>query len=265
MVPSPSMRNPSVVGRFLLLSAVVTGCVRAVVPAPPPRDVTLGSLKAPARDYAAAGVSPCEVDPATVAGDITAVNALLESFLAQTSAAPDAAWSGDQIKLLDDAQRALPPVLDAQDATLSALAACQLPDKHPAKELAGRSAELSRDARKRLEAAPSLLVVLYKRKAIEDWKAKELAARETERKNWCPPKPSPLPEIYYAWEGEPGHIEWLFCDGSKVVTRPGAEPEHTPPPEELRRASRSIQTPSGYVKAAKRFPDSEIRRPPQRM
>ena len=66
-------------------------------------------------------------------------------------------------------------------------------------------------------------------------------------------------DVFYAWESPTGAIEWYFCDGARVVSEAG-ETWHVPAPPEVH--TRATPAPAGYLKAAKKYPDSEIRRPP---
>lgn len=259
------MRNPISVGPFSLLTVAViacgAGCARA--PAKPPElyEYSLGGQRAPNRSYWSAGVDPCRVARTLTADETRAMNALLARFLEQTSLAPDAQWPPEQLALLEEGARTLPPELEVYERTLSSLAGCRQEKGGP--DVAALSAEgvqLIQQARERIPNASAVAAGVRKRKAISDWRAGELAAQETEKQSWCPPKPKPIPDIYFAWQDETGKLEWLFCDGSRVTAQTGEEPQYVavePQPK-----VKTKQTPAGFVKAAKGFPDSEIRRPP---
>ncbi len=255
------MRQSSVVGRFFLLAAVVTGCARAPIKPPEVREYSLGGLTAPTRDYAGTGKSVCRVDRELVAEETGAMNTLLERWLDQTSANADAMWSDEQLGLLASGSESLSPALDSHERVLTELAACSPDGKVDLTAVVSRGQQLTPLARNRLASAPQLLAELKHRQRIAEWKAKELAAQPVEHQTWCPQKPRPIADIYYAWQDETGRTEWLFCDGNKVVAPPNGDPSHVAA-EGYNPKKRGSQTPAGFVAAAKRFPDSEIRRPP---
>lgn len=258
------MRTISTVGRFSLLTAVViacgAGCARA--PAKPPElyEYSLGGQRAPNRAYWTAGVDPCRVSRSLAADEAKAMNALLTKFLERTAFAPESVWPAEALALLEEGGRTLPPELEVYERTLTSLAGCK-PDKTvDVKPVAEEGMKLVAQARERLPSAASVVQNVRKRQAMDEWRAKELAAQTTERQAWCPPKPTPVPDIFYAWQDETGRLEWLFCDGSRVVAEAGGEPKYVaadPPPKK-----KPAQTPAGFVQAAKSFPESEIRRPP---
>lgn len=252
------------VGRFSPLAAIViacgAGCARA--PAKPPElyEFSLGGLRAPNRAYWSAGTDPCRVSRTLVADEARAMNALLTRFLEQTALSPDSEWPAEQLALLEEGARMLPPELDVYERTLTSLSGCK-PD--PAVDVAALAAEgqkLVEQSRARLPNAAQVVANVRMRQAKAEWRQKELAAQSSERQAWCPPKPKPIPDIFYAWEDENGRLEWLFCDGSRVVAEANSEPEYVPPETPPR--VKAKQTPAGFVKAAKSFPESEIRRPP---
>ncbi|MDQ3262576.1 MAG: hypothetical protein M3Y59_02775 [Myxococcota bacterium] len=239
----------------------MTGCARAPIKPPEVREYSLGGLSAPTRDYAGTGKSVCRVDRALVAEETAAMNTLLEQWLDQTSANADAMWSDPQLGLLEAGSQSLSPALDSHERVLAELAACPEVGKVDLATLVSRGQQLAPLARNRLASAPKLLADLKHRQRIAEWKAKELAAQPVEHQTWCPAKPRPIADIYYAWQDETGRTQWLFCDGNKVVAEPNGAPTHVAA-EGYNPKKRGGQTPAGFVSAAKRFPDSEIRRPP---
>lgn len=252
------MHQNSSVGRFLLVAAVVTGCARNVKP-PAAEDYSLAGLSAPVRDYSA--VKVCNVKRAILAEELFAFNALLEKWLDQTSADASGMWSDEQLALLEEGSRTLPPVLATQQATIDALSPCKPDRKYDVSEIIARGVQLIPMARNRVETGPKVVAEVRRRKVVDAWRTKELATQETERTNWCPPTVRGMPDVFYAWQDETGKLEWLFCDGSKVVAEPNAEPQHVGGPG-YDAKKRGANKPDAFVKAAQKFPDSEIRRPP---
>lgn len=258
------MRKISTVGRFSLLTAVVIacgfGCARAPAKPPDLYEYSLGGQRAPNRAYWSAGVDPCRVSRSLAADEARAMNALLTKFLERTAFAPESIWPAEALSLLEEGGRTLPPELEVYERTLTSLADCKPDPAVDVKPLAEEGMKLVAQTRERLPSAASVVNNVRRRQAIDAWRAQELAAQGTERQAWCPPKPKPIPDIFYAWQDETGRLEWLFCDGSKVVAEAGGEPQYVqpdPPPKK-----KPTQTPAGFVQAAKAFPESEIRRPP---
>lgn len=258
------MRKTSTVGRFSLLAAVVIacgpGCTRAPAKPPDLHEYSLAGQKAPNRAYWAAGVDPCRVERSLAADEARAMNALLSKFLEQTAFAPDSVWPADALALLEQGAQSLPAELEVYERTLTSLSRCR-PDKTvDVAPIAEEGTRLVEQARARLPNAEQVVANVRRTQAVAEWRAKELALQNSERQAWCPPRPTPKPDIYFAWQDETGRLEWLFCDGSKVVAEPNADPQYVeanPPP-----AKKPAMTPSGFVQAARGFPESEIRRPP---
>lgn len=258
------MRTISAVGPFSLLTATViacgAGCARA--PAKPPElyEYSLAGQRAPNRAYWSAGVDPCRVSRPMAADEAKAMNALLTRFLEQTAFSPDSEWPAEALAVLEEGGRTLPPELEIYERTLTSLSGCRPDPAVDVKPLADEGMKLVEQVRQRLPTAAAVAGSVRKRQAIAEWRAKELAAQGSEQQAWCPPKPKPIPDIYFAWEDETGRLEWLFCDGSKVVAQPGGEPQYVPadPPPKKKPA----QSPAGFVQSARAFPESEIRRPP---
>jgi hypothetical protein len=69
-----------------------------------------------------------------------------------------------------------------------------------------------------------------------------------------------MPEVYFALADGSGRTEWLFCDGSRVVSEGGKPPEYVAPPDG--HAAPKSQHPS-FVRAALKYRQSQIRRPPR--
>jgi len=256
------MRQAILVGPFFLLAATVTGCARLPVKAPEALQFSLGGVTAPTRDYAGTGKSVCRVDREMVAQETGAMNALLQKWLEQTSPEASPPLSDEQLQLLETGAQQLPPVLAYHQWVLAELATCPPDGEVELTEVVGKGQQLVPQAKARVEAAPQLLSRFSRATLIAEWKAKELAAQKTEHSTWCPATPRLIADIFYAWQDETGRTEWLFCDGNRVVAEPGGQPVHVPA-EGYNPKRRGGQTPEGFLAAARRFPDSEIRRPPE--
>jgi hypothetical protein len=184
------------------------------------------------------------------------MNALLISFLGQTSASRDGMWADEHLALLEQAQKALPPALDGHQSAVGGLAACPL---DPESDFAGTvrtGEELARQARKRLDEAPALLAYISAKRAIERWTEAQPAAQQASREQKCPAKPKPgAPALYYAAQDPAGKSRWYFCDGAVVTADGGGAPQLVPG------AKKSLPKP--YLDAATAWPAAEIQRPPK--
>lgn len=239
----------------LFAALLLVGCVRLASP-PPEQWFALGDLRAPLRDYPAAGASPCETDPMAMVADLEQMNALLFEFLQRTAPAQLATDRNGLLLVL--AQRELPDALDRYSILASTVGGCGHPPGYRADTTSARALELVAQSRTRLEEAPRLLTAAKQQRAAEAWRVSEARARESERATWCPPD-AKTADVFYAWESPVGAIEWYFCDGARVVSEAG-ETWHVPAPPEVH--TRATPAPAGYLKAAKKYPASEIRRPP---
>jgi hypothetical protein len=254
--------NPMIpVRRFLLIALAVSGCVREFRP-PPVQELQLGTKTAPYRTYAAKTLCFAGRDyQPTLKGELTAMNELLGAFLQGTSAGPEGVWATEHVQMLEHAQSALTPALDAYEATLSQAKDCLFEHKYEFPELARKGLELVRQSRQRVADAGGLLPTVRAKAELSKWKDQLAKDQDSEHSNWCPPKPRPAPDVYFALEDETGRTEWLFCDGTKVVNHPGAKAPEYVAPGEGRPASKSMQ--SSYLKAAAKYPSSQIRRAPK--
>jgi len=241
--------------RFSLLPVlIVTGCGHKKLPPPVEQKVSLGERTATYRDYRNGNV--CDADPQRLASDLDSMNALLGSFLGQTSASRDGMWADEHIALLEQAQKALPPALDGQQSAVGGLAACP-PD--PELDLAASQRvgeELTRQARKRLAEAPALLAYITAKNAVAGWTESRPAAQAAGREQKCPAKPKPgAADLYYAVADPTGKTRWFFCDGAVVTADGGGAPQFTPGPKK--------STPKPYLDAAAAWPSADVQRPPK--
>jgi len=256
-----SALNPQIpVRRFLLIALAVSGCVREFRP-PGAEELSLGTKVATYRTYAPGTLCFAGRDYQPVLkGELTAMNELLTAFLEGTSSGPEGAWSPESVDLLDRAQTSLLPALDAYEDTLTQVKDCLFEHRFGFPDLARRGLEHVRLARQRVEEAGTLLPQIRAKAELAKWKEQQAKERESEQSNWCPPKPRPAPDVYFALEDENGLTEWLFCDGTRVVGAPGKLPE-LQPPREGKVPSKVVQ--QMYLRAAAKYPASQIRRAPK--
>jgi hypothetical protein len=240
--------------RCLVPVLVLFGCGHKKLPPPLEQKVTLGERTATYRDYRNGNV--CDADPQKLDGDLSSMNALLASFLGQTSARRDGMWADEHIALLTQAEKALPPALDGHQSAVGGLAAC---DFGPALDVAENlrvGEELARQARKRLAEAPALLTYITARRALEKWTEEQPAAQQAAREQKCPAKPKPgQPPLYFAAQDAGGKTRWLFCDGAQVTADAAGSPQFTLPDRKV--------APKPYLDAAAAYPAADVRRPPK--
>ena len=245
---------------FLLIALAVPGCVRKLRP-PPAQELRLGTKVAPYRAYAPGTL--CSAGPGyqpVLKAELEAMNELLAAFLEGTASGPEGVWDIEHVELVAHAQATLLPVLDAYEETLYQASRCRFEARHGFRDLVVRGLEQVEKTRERVASAAELLPQLRARAELKKWKDQQAVEQETEHANWCPPRPRPAPDVYFALSDETGRTEWLFCDGSRVVDEAGKAPEYVPP-KAGHPVSRALQ--GAFLRAAGRYPQSQIRRPPK--
>lgn len=251
---------PGPVRRILLVAVLVSGC--ASVKPPPSQPVAIGGINGEFRDWRT--VDACKVSPKELASELNRLDVLLSSYLQSTSAGKDGVWDEEHLRILADSQRAMPPVLDAETALTDRLAACRSGGlSHKDVDLLPRATELIHQARLRVDDSAVILAHVKQKHDLEAWQAKNVTDQQSERGQWCPPKPEKgPPTIFYAYEDEVSRTQWLFCDGSKVVSDDGASPAYVapeePPAKHWKPAPAAI-----YIKAVSSFPAEYIRHAPK--
>lgn len=244
------------------LGTALSAC--ASRPAPPMKNYVLGMARADYRDYAGAKANPCDAEPRWLADELTAVNGLLARFLRETEAAhrPEALEHEQQLALLQEATRTLPPVLDVHQGTLAGLERCDFRRSGAFPEIARRGAELLTASRTRLTEAPKALEVAKRKEAVRRWKEEAPAREASARGSWCPEKPQVgQPVLYYVRMDVDGRTVSHFCDGHRVEQAAGGEPQLVEP-EGLTRAMRRRVQSKSYLEAAGNFPPEEMDRHP---
>lgn len=243
--------------RLVLISlgaVLVVGCAKRVVRPPPEAYVTLGGKKVAYRAWSRVE-DLCAVDRKQFTDEQQAMTTLLADWLGQTSAPAEGAWDDEHVTLLDDGARLLPPALGLQREALDKSAACGLEGLGPAKEL-------NAQAQRRVEEAPWLLEQIRARLALAKWKAEQPAAQQVARETNCSTKMKPpAPILFYAAEDETAKLEWLFCDGSKVVASPGNPPAWNPDPNAKK--TKKEPDPKVWLEVASKFPVEKISRAPK--
>jgi hypothetical protein len=245
------------------------GCLKRVVTVPPEAYVSLGGLKASYRQWSKVS-DLCAVDPKLFDDDLKSMNALLGSFLQQTSAPADGVWAGEHIALLEEAVRVLGPAVELERGSIEKAASvgCTFQGLGPAKEL-------NAQAQRRLDEAGDLLPVIKARLALAEWKTARPAATSAAMDKACPvaaakvpakkvakPAPAALPVVYFAAEDERGRLEWLFCDGAMVFATPGNPPALEPVAVDAKKPARAVE-PAKWLEAAAKFPAESITRAPK--
>ena len=242
---------------LMVLSVVavgVGGCVKRVPQVPPEAFVTVGGKTASYRAWARVD-DLCAVDAKRFTDEQQGLTVLLADWLGQTSAPADGAWDDEHLALLEEGARQLQPVLELQEASLQKSAGCGFAGLGPAKEL-------NAQGRRRVEEAPALVVQIKARLALAKWKEGRPGAQQSAKENACNTKMKPpAPILYFAAEDETARLEWLFCDGSKVVATPG-----NPPAWELDPAAKKPKKapdPKVWLDLAAKYPPENVSRAPK--
>ena len=117
------------------------------------------------------------------------------------------------------------------------------------------------EAEARLAEAPAALAAIELRSAQRRWEEEVKVREATAKGTWCAPDTAVgNADVYFARQAADGSSAWLFCDGLKVESSSGSEPQLVIPEQLGRRDRRRIQ-PQHYLDAAKAYPASEIDRP----
>jgi hypothetical protein len=219
-------------GRWLLFF-----CVAASAPvfAQKTVEVRLGEWRASYSLYSSPG-AVCEAEPQWLADELDSVNTLLDGFLAKGTTRNNA-WKENQLPLLEEAAKVLPPMVEAQAATLNGLEGCELKNTRLFPALLERGQRLVKEARVEVGQLPDLVRFTRHRVVLDKWEAERVKAQVAARAG-C--KKSDKPLIYFAWEDEFGTRRWLFCDDSSVVAAAGKTWEREP--KDAAKATLWIQT-----------------------
>ncbi|MFT3842233.1 MAG: hypothetical protein QM723_34910 [Myxococcaceae bacterium] len=242
-----------------VLGAVVVGCGKKRVAPGPDQTVQLAGKTATWHDWQKTNV--CDVEELRVEGDFTSMKELLLSALGQTSASYDGAWADENLAILDAMPKQLPPALASLEKGVADAAQCKWTEQSKVPELLQPLGELVAQAKRKIDGAPGLAAKVRAYQALKVWRDKQPAAKDEARKNWCPAKPKAgaQPDIFYAYEDENGHAEWLFCDDSKViVAKPG-----DPPVFDAAATYKKKPKDKPYLDEAAKYPAGDIQKAPK--
>ena len=217
------MRRPN----FLLaMACLALGC-SILAPRPPAaRLYSLGSASATYASWAGEAANICDSEEHWLFEELSSTNQLLDGVLAHSSAR-GGTWADRELPLLEEAVRTLPPVLDALEWSLAALARCPLARRGLFPELLPRARTLVAEARAQLAEGSHILAFDKTSRRWESWD-RERAQEQGQAKARCG-APS-APTIYFAYRDELGQVAWLFCDGAQVLSQHGGPYQFQPPP-----------------------------------
>ncbi|MFZ5468860.1 MAG: hypothetical protein ACOZIN_05420 [Myxococcota bacterium] len=233
------------------------GCIRRERP-PPPQSYGLGLSRASFRDYGASKVSICTAEPQWLFDELASINGLLDRFLRATEMNEEQHWTREQISLVEEAVGSLPPVLDAHQKNLEAVARCGFYTQRAFPILVERGSQYVSEARTRLEDAPQWVEFVRARAAFEAWRRERPRQQESARQGCGNARKA---HIYFAFQDKEGVTRYLFCDGAKVTAVRGQEPELIAPVG-LSPAKRRRLKAKSYLEAAKSYPSDAVSRPP---
>lgn len=239
-------------------SLLVVGCTKRIVTPPKETLITVGTVSAPVRNWA--GLEGlCDVPPESWAADQQAMSALLANWLGQTSAPADGAWDDEHVALLEQGLSVLPTPLDQQRKAIDRAKA----EKCPFKGL-NTARELNDQATRRIEEGPWLATQVKARLALAKWKYILPAMRDDAKTNACITKMKPKePILYFAAEDENAKLEWLFCDGSKVIASPGNPPAWEANPSPTAKKPKKEPDPKLWLDIAAKYPAESVSRAPK--
>ena len=191
----------------------------------------------------------CDAEPHFLIDDVSSMNGLLRRFTADLPEARELTQL--QLAALEDAVTRLPDALASHQRTLTAVRRCEFSRRGAWPSLLERGEALVAQARARLDEAPDLLRRAKLARAREDWEADRRVNERGARRS-CPAGAN-APRIYFAWtDGE--LTTWLFCDGTRAMSRAQGPLEFEPPP--------SRPWLPRYELVVKRYPADAIDAPP---
>lgn len=238
----------------LCSAVVVVGCVKRVPRTPPEASFTLGGKKVTYRAWGTVD-DLCNVNKHQFTDEQSAMTSALAEWLGQTSASIDGAWDDEHIALLEEGVRELAKPLDLQKTSLEQARVCQF-------EGLGSAAELNAQAIRRVEEGPEFITEVKARLALAKWKAGRPGHEASAKDNHCHTKAKPpAPILYFAAEDEHSNIEWLFCDGSKVMASPGNPPAWHADPNAKK--TKKEPDPKLWLDVAAKFPHDQVSRAPK--
>lgn len=235
---------------LLLLSA----CARRVATIPVESTIALGDQRAIYRPWQQVEAL-CLVPEQQFVGEQQALSTLLADWLGRTSAPIDGGWDEEHVALLEEGARVLPPAISTQKAAIARAKQCGF------KGLSAPN-ELLDQAERRVNEAADTAPQIRARIALLQWREVRPVAQATAFDENCRLKAAPqAPILYYAAEDETARLEWLFCDGAKVVASIGNPPKYEPNPNA--RKAKKQPDPQQYLDLAAAFPGERISRAPR--
>ncbi len=228
-------------GMRRLVLCVLWACVST---GPQQVTVAAGPWRATYRDWS--GVDVCETEPSWLREELDEANDVLERFTAHGGA-----WRDDELPVLEEASRALPPLVEAHAKNLEALQHCP---GEPHATAVERGLKLVAAARDGLDGASKLLRFSSHRRGIEAWR-KSLETERDEARERCAADAGALPVIYFAFGDELAGTTWLFCDGAVV---------NAPLTGGLRLEGGDASVQARYFEQSRVHPPGLVKRPPVR-
>jgi hypothetical protein len=238
----------------LCSAVVVVGCTKRVPRTPPEAFLTLGGKKVMYRAWGTVD-DLCLVNQQQFTDEQAALTSTLAQWLGQTSATVDGAWDDEHLALLEEGVRELARPLDVQKTALEQAKVCRF-------EGLASAAELNAQAIRRIEEAPEFIEQVKARLALAKWKEARPTQEASAKDSQCRTKAKPpAPILYFAAEDEHANIEWLFCDGSKVIASPGNPPAWRADPNAKK--TKKEPDPKLWLDVVANYPPEQVSRAPK--
>jgi hypothetical protein len=247
--------------RILLLGlcAALTAC--AAKKPPPPQRLTLGESNIEYRDYSLVKGSLCGMDPRRLGPELQKINDTLEQFAAKADEASKPDATAEQVDVLREGAKALPPVVQVHTKNLAGLNQCGFKKQAPFPDIIKKGDEVTKAAKAKLDEAPNVIADADKRIAEKKWREDSNARENAARQTFCTAKTTVgSGDLYFAREEPHGKTTWMFCDGIVVEKAPDAEPTVIIPDTITKKDRKKIQE-KRYLDAAKGLPAEEIDKP----
>ncbi|MFO0598565.1 MAG: hypothetical protein U0228_24880 [Myxococcaceae bacterium] len=242
-------------GLLLVVAAVsMVACVRRLPTLPPERRLELGGKALTWRPWDEVGTGLCLLDPTRFTNEQQALSTFVAEWLGQTSAPAEGAWDEEHVALLEKGVEVLSGPLTSQRGALEQARACAWTGLATA-------AEFNAQGLRRVEEGPWLATQVKARLALQRWKDERPTKEASAKDSACKSK-SAAPVIYFAAEDERAGIEWLFCDGAKVVAAPGNPPSLQAPPPPAKKPKKEPD-PKTWLDAAAKYPGESVSRAPK--
>lgn len=226
-------------------------------PAPRGEHLDFGGVRATWRPFVDNGI--CEAEPRFLRDELLSVNEVLKRFLKDSEGDAAAPWPDAQVKLVADAQTALPPVMEVHERNLRLVAGCEFHTSGGYPVVLERGDELLRDVRARLKEAPLVIAEVRRKRAMDTWNQQRLSSQDSARRTCPPPRPGAA-VLYFAFRDAAGLTSYFFCDGAAVMKREGEAPRLEPAPFQPKRGKRVTE--KAYLAATDKYPAEAVVVPP---